>query len=68
VFSVRKNLDFKTAKHSKTKGFSARQEKRPWQGWRLPWLFNAVLQENIRFGAYKSLCAPAFCSGLWLWI
>jgi hypothetical protein len=29
---VSKNLLFKTAQHSKTRDFSARQDKKPWQG------------------------------------
>ena len=65
VFPVRKNLSLKTAKHSKARDFTARQEKKPWQGWRLPWFFCAVLREKIRFGAYKSLCAPAFTRGIY---
>ena len=62
-----KNLLFKTAKHSKTRGFSARQDKKPRQGWRLPWLFNAVLRENIWFGAYKSLCEAALYAAFLFW-
>jgi hypothetical protein len=31
-----KNLPFKTAKHSKARDFSARQDKKSRQGWRLP--------------------------------
>ena len=54
-----KNLLFKTAKHSKARDFSARQDKKSRQGWRLPWLFSAVLQEKILVGAYKSLCEAA---------
>jgi len=45
--------------HSKARDFSARQRKNPRQGWRLPWIFDAVLREKIRFGAYKSLCEAA---------
>jgi len=56
---VRKNLCFKTAKHSKTRDFSARKEEKPQQGLRLLWLFDALLREKIRFGAYNSLCEPA---------
>ena len=57
---MRKNLLLKTAEHSKTRDFSARQDEKTRQGCRLPCLFDAVLRKNIRFGAYKSLCATAF--------
>jgi len=39
--------------------FSCKTKKKPRQGWRLPWFFDAVLRENIRFGAYKSLWEAA---------
>ena len=63
VAAVKKNLPFKTAKHSKTRDFLQDKIKFHGKADACRGILLQYLGKKIRFGAYKSLCEAALRAG-----